>query len=323
MSANDLQFLSSLVSYLRDEAARPAVAHFRRRALARINSHLPFDRAIWADARVADQMLLRVPELFNIPPAQQPLFETAAYADPRLPTVLARSGTAFAYSVEPTDPAAYRAAVTRLGLEHFLSIAHFDPVLGIASGIVLFGPPGSPAFTAEQCDLIQAAFPHLRRTWTECQVGALSHQTGGHTRPHVCRATTQGLLFTATQDDFAAMLQLEWPEWVGPQIPSALIDPATHGVKLTYTGRWIVVRTATAVDTAVIAVRKRSAIDGLTVREKVVAELCGLGLTYKEISACLAIAPSTARNHIAAIHKRLNVKRNSEIGRLLAQAAWD
>ena len=70
-----------------------------------------------------------------------------------------------------------------------------------------------------------------------------------------------------------------------------------------------------------IAVRERSAIDDLTVRERAVAELCGQGFSYKEISASLNIAPSTARNHIAAVHKRLNVKRNSEIGRLLTQTA--
>ena len=321
MSANDLHALSALVTYLRAEAMQPSLVSFRRRALARLSSHLPFDRAIWADARVVDRMVLRAPELFNIIPAEQHLFETAAYGDPRLPTVLAQSGTAFAYSVGPDDPAAYLAAVMTLGLEHFLSIAHFDPILGMASGIVLFNSLGRPAFTAENRVFIEAAFPHLRATWTECQVNALLQEAGVPVRPRVCNATTQGLLFTAAQDDFVAMLQLEWPDWIGPHLPPALIDPRAGTVKPTFYGKRIIVHTAKAIDTAVIAVRERSAIDDLTVRERAVAELCGQGFSYKEISASLNIAPSTARNHIAAVHKRLNVKRNSEIGRLLTQTA--
>ena len=216
---------------------QPSLVGFRRRALARLSRHLPFDRAIWADARVVDRMVLRAPELFNIAVAEQHLFETAAYGDPRLPAVLAQSGTAVAYSAGPDDPAAYLAAVRTLGLAHFLSIAHFDSILGMASGIVLFNALGRPAFTAANRVFIEAAFPHFRAAWTECQVNALWQEAGVPVRPRVCSATTHGLLLTAAHDDFVAMLRLEWPDWVGPHLPPALIDRGAGTVKPTFHGR--------------------------------------------------------------------------------------
>ena len=74
-------------------------------------------------------------------------------------------------------------------------------------------------------------------------------------------------------------------------------------------------------DTALVIARERSVVDDLTVRELSVAQLCAQGFTYKDISARLRLAPATARNHIAAVHRRLGVTRNSEVSGLLAMTA--
>lgn len=76
-----------------------------------------------------------------------------------------------------------------------------------------------------------------------------------------------------------------------------------------------------AVDTALVVVRQRSVVDDLTARERAVAELCAQGLTFRDIASWLGLAPTTARNHLAAVHRRLGVTRNSEVASLLAMAA--
>jgi DNA-binding CsgD family transcriptional regulator len=62
-------------------------------------------------------------------------------------------------------------------------------------------------------------------------------------------------------------------------------------------------------------------VDDLTARERRVAELSARGLTYRDIASVLGLAPATARNHLAAVHRRLGVTRNSEVASLLATAA--
>jgi DNA-binding NarL/FixJ family response regulator len=54
----------------------------------------------------------------------------------------------------------------------------------------------------------------------------------------------------------------------------------------------------------------------LTVREREVAGLIGLGMTNCEIARELVIAPSTAERHVANILKKLGMRSRSEI------AAW-
>ena len=85
-------------------------------------------------------------------------------------------------------------------------------------------------------------------------------------------------------------------------------------------GRRIVIHAKIAVDTTLIVARERSVVDELAARERAVAELCAQGLNYREIAARLEVAPATARNHFAAVHRRLGVTRNSEVAGLLAMA---
>ena len=318
MTETSLQALGDVITWLGAKASAAMVEDFRRDALVHLRRHVPFDRAIWAEARIEGKMALREPELFGIATNDRAAYEAAAYLDPRLPVVLATGGRALAYSAGPDDPASYVEAISALGLKHFLSIARFEATLGIASGLVLFSGPKRRPFTARQRDFIDAVFSHLVAAWTECQVAALDLDAR-EIRPSLCKATVQGLTITAAQPELVALLRLEWPDWVGPDLPPALIDEAVLRIKSAYDGAQIIIRATTAVDTAILAVRRRAAVDDLTGRERAVAELCAAGLSHKEIAVQLGIAPATARNHIAAVHRRLKVRRNSEVGPLLAR----
>ncbi len=320
MTSPPLQALSELTLWLRQGGM--AGAEPRRNALVRLNRQVPFERAIWADAVIADRMSLRAPELYGIEPGHRAAFEAAAFADPRLATVLGSPGRAVAYSVRRDDPPDYLAAVAVIGVGHFISIADFDPVLGLAGGLVLFAAPDRPAFTEADRAFVEAAFPHLRAGWIQRQVDEVLSTTGVLRSEPPWAAASQGLALTAAAPEFVALMRLEWPSWVGPRLPGDLITPE-GALKLSHLGARIAVGARMAIDTAVLWARPRSLADDLSPRELMVARLCAEGLSHKEISARLSIAPTTARNHIAAVHRRLNVKRNSEIGALLLQLGAD
>ena len=56
----------------------------------------------------------------------------------------------------------------------------------------------------------------------------------------------------------------------------------------------------------------------LSAREMMVAQRCADGETYKEIARNLNIAPSTVRNHLAAIYRKLSVGNKAELIRALS-----
>jgi DNA-binding CsgD family transcriptional regulator len=316
MVARALQALGALFHWIQIDSKQAPPNRFRRDGLEQLCKHVRFSKAIWANALISDHLSLRSAELCNVTLAERADFERAASADPRLALVLQTPGTAHAYSVGPTDPAHYRALTERINVAHVLSIAQYDTILGIASGLTLCRSANAQPFSERDRAFVQVAFPHLIAGWTNCQLADLVQSTA----PVGCSATYRDAALNAAEPGFLALMREEWPDWTGPNLPPELIDAGSHAVKASYVGRVVVVRVRLAIDTALVTVRRRTAVDDLTPRERTVAELCAQGMTYKQISAALDLAPATARNHIAAVHKRLAVARNSEIASLLAAA---
>ena len=320
MSTNSLQALSELIIWIQTNSQDGASATFRRDAIDRLQTQIGFDQAIWAQAVISEGLSLRSAQLHNIEEQARADFERAASADPRLPVVLGAPETAHAYSVRPDDPELYRELVAQIDVGHFISICRFDPILGIASGIVLFGARGRDPFSEEQRRFVEAAFPHLMAGWTHAQVVELERQARASQAFPRFSAVCRGATLDAAEPEFLTLMRAEWPDWVGPRLPGALIDPRTGTALAAYAGKRIVIHGKIAVDTTLIVARERSVADELTARERAVAELCAQGLNYREIAARLQVAPATARNHFAAVHRRLGVTRNSEVAGLLAMA---
>jgi DNA-binding CsgD family transcriptional regulator len=311
MGDDALSLLAALFQWLQDNSQTCAASTFRRDALVQLKAIIAFDRAIWADANIADGLSLGSAELFNFASADLPDIELAASLDPRLSQVLMEQRKAHSYSVDPTDSVPYRELTRKLGIGQIMSIAQFDQVMGTAAGMVFCRASGP--FEENSRRLLEIAFPLLLTAWTNCQLADLARSNRSYPTERAFSASSRRALLIAAEPQFLTLLRTEWPAWAGPHLPKELCGRGTSDPIELYLGAKIVIRSSASVDTSLLTIRPRVAVDDLTLREHRVAELCAQGKTYREISTLLDLAPSTTRNHIASIHRRLGVSRNSEV----------
>jgi DNA-binding CsgD family transcriptional regulator len=113
-------------------------------------------------------------------------------------------------------------------------------------------------------------------------------------------------LIHQSEESFADLLQLEWPDWFGPQLP-VFLRHLLSTQNEHYLGAQVAVciqRNGGAID---LWIRKRRLCDCLTDRERRIAELYAGGMHYKEIARTVDLAPSTIRTRLSMIYLKLNV----------------
>jgi DNA-binding CsgD family transcriptional regulator len=293
---------------------------FRREALQLLRSQLDFQAAVWGTASIGAGLSFREVMLFGLPDDAAGVAAAAASADPRLMQVLGAPGAAHAYSITPDDPPVLQQHAEELDIQHIMSIAAFDVELGLANGIVLLRPQRQRGFAERDCVMMEAAFPHLLRAWSENQTTALKREIYANSRqPRFAAASHHGIL-AAVDEEFLRLFRLEWPDWRGPLLPEPVRALLLGSDAERFAGRSIILSVRRGHDVSLLQVRRRVAADDLRPRERTVAELCASGASYRDIADRLGIAPSTARNHIAAVHRRLGVNRNSAIAAMLTAA---
>lgn len=320
MLNGEITNFSAFMTDLADFTDRAEPANFRQQALGALQQHVGFVAAIWGSAAIGAGLAFREVVMVGLPESAINEVEAGASADPRLLSVLGAPGTSVAYSVGDDDPEIMQVQMARYGVRHIMSTAFFDAELGLASGIVLLGADSAPPFDEAARQFMEAAFGHLLRCWSENQIRALSREiaTAAGLSSHAA-ASHHGVV-SAAQEGFLALFRREWPGWRGPLLPDAVRGLLLGPEGGRYLGADIVLSIRHGHDVTLLLIRERVLADDLRPRERAVAQLCAGGASYRDIAEALGIAPATARNHIAAVHRRLGVNRNSEISALLAAA---
>jgi DNA-binding CsgD family transcriptional regulator len=320
MRDGEILNFSAFMTELADCTDRAAPADFRQAALKALQRHIDFAAAIWGSAAIGTGLAFREVMMVGLPESAIAEVEAGASADPRLLHVLSTPGTSVAYSIGAADPEIMQVQMARYGVKHIMSTAFFDAELGIATGIVLLGSDTAPPFDEPARQFMEAAFGHLLRCWSENQIRALEREIAAAAGLANHAAASYHGVVSAAQEGFLVLFRCEWPGWHGPLLPDpvrALLSGPDSG---RFTGQKVVLTVRHGHDVSLLLIRERVVADELRAREREVASLCAGGASYREIADVLGFAPATARNHIAAVHRRLGVSRNSEISALLAAA---
>lgn len=202
-----------------------------------------------------------------------------------------------------------------LGKNHHydkLMCIHFeDQITRLGNHLSLYRDRTAPEFTISEQLLFQALMPHLLSASSINQIRSHYQLFSTRSDTQVALATCgqSGLLFSA-EPAWAELIQTEYPNWQGPQLP---FIPTLEGIH----GKSLVIEVFARGDQFLLAAHPVCAIEQLSAREQEVAVLFGSGSTYKEIARELGVSPNTVRYHLRSIYLKLGTSNKSDLSRLI------
>jgi DNA-binding CsgD family transcriptional regulator len=304
-----LSHMSTLSSELYRLALTAPANRFQELALEAAQAVLGFDAACWNQgAPTMDGPNYHSAKHYGSLPDRNDYHESV------LNDALANPGRTITAQVE--QPGASSANAVAHAHRHKTNDLHAMSALNLFDAIVFCRyRPDTPFSEAERL-FIDGLVPQLADTWRINRLRALQGDRRRTAQINESQALCDSKRFLhAAGRHFAELMQLEWRDWCGPQVPTELLRDGST----THIGNRIVVTVTPANDMWCLSIRKRTRTDRLTARERDIAKRFGRGLGYREVAQELRIAPATARNHLKNIYDKLEINSKVELAGLLRQ----
>ena len=305
------------------------MTEFQDIALTFVNSVIAFDSGRWGSSGIDENGIdFRVARLYNDDPESIEAYRQIE--SPDAPGLFAATHLGRAHNFHLSE--CFRARDERDWLEFARRFHHEQGMLTairnarttLVDSVSLYRAHAARPFSERERLLCQRLVPHLveaqaiNRTLYAAQWGL---ESGGGMVRATAIADRKGVVHVA-ESGFFSLLQCEWPEWNGPILPGIVRQRLLEETYETFAGRAIILSRQAFDELVLLRVRPRSGVDDLTKRELEVAQQIAAGLSYKEIAQVMNIAPATVRNHIQAIHGRLQVRNNVELAAQLTAAGY-
>ena len=204
------------------------------------------------------------------------------------------------------------------GVDQVVTLYQRDDDLGLYHALSLYRS-GEERFTESERQKFESAVPHLLDAWRESKllhISGVNRDTCPLT-PAAALLDREGAVHFA-RPAFVELMRREWPDWRGPFVPEAM-RRMQEGA---FSGAQVAVRFTPQNDLYLAVARAKGPLDQLTARELEVAKQLAKGASHKEIARDLAIAPATARNHIASIHAKLGSNKVAQVAAMLLNEGW-
>lgn len=289
-------------------------------ALSQVRRLVPFDSAMWGHGSATAERV----DLVDVHLLEQPVAMLESYARVRHEDFLARAVGAAAgttielYSIVDRDTFVrspiYRRHARRYGMENLLCTGHPERPSGLMSVISFWRARPENRFTEVERATKEFLVPHLVEARRLCVLAAVRRRTG-ITRVTGVRAAVcdrRGILHEV-EDGFAALIGSQWPDWTGPSLPAPLVEALRAG------GHDRMAFGALRFDWSpldrriLIGVRRATAVDALTRRERAIVERLARGATAKRVALEMRLEPTTVRNHLASAHRKLGVRNRAQL----------
>jgi DNA-binding CsgD family transcriptional regulator len=317
MATIDASELGGFLLELYAGASESPMARFMPDALRALKRRLRFDAAWWGMRGLGDDGGKVYCSYVDEAPRELPeLWRTLWEGDAAAVRLLTHSGSETAL----LEASVFRA---REGLRWLARVSGVHNVLctestseSMAQGVFLclFRRDERDVFTEDERQLKQLLMPHLQSALRMNRVSNL-RRSAPQSEAGWALIDRRGTVHDA-DSAFVRAIERTWPHWCGPLLPQEMLShlgsPATQWV-----GRGLAFDVLWHGDLAMFSARPVSLLDGLSARERLVAEAFGAGLSYKEVARQLEMAPTTVRHHLRNVYVKLGVGNKAAITRMV------
>lgn len=240
-------------------------------AMGLVREVIPNSAWFWGSGCETDGEIIVHAFMFdNVPPESMLVWKQYEHLDIFTARLLAQRNVVHNFTNEMLKNAEiYRLLYHSLGIEQYLGIYAYKPFAGLYDGISLYrSDPGNP-FSEEDRMALQCLVPHLIEAR---HINYLEHMSPGARRAQqqlLAAADGKGVIHVM-DDEFAGLLQSEWPNWLGPRLPEPL-KSEEGAASRRYVGKKIVVRFVPVLDMFLLKASPRTAVDDLSRRELEIA----------------------------------------------------
>lgn len=310
-----LEDFSNTLLDLQSVAQEKAVDQYQEAALSLVQRILPFDKAWWGIMSAhEDSFLLHCSLAYQLPSGFVPMWEVIKSDDNVAKSVRERPKTTVYFDERKLSETPGLAVLTG---EHdiaqaFCTSSYLPPESAFAF-LSLYRSSGEPRFTADERLLKQYLMPHLCSSWAANRIFQMEYLKASvaHEQTAMSLVDLQFQILSA-EPGFADVIQMQWPEWEGKELPSVLVSWLKSSVDSLKAAR-IVMRRYRLGDLCLIVARERARVDLLSKREAVIADSFSRGRSYKQIARDLEISPATVRHHLRRIYEKLDVSDKAEM----------
>lgn len=304
--------LADFLLQVYESARHDSISVFQNKVLSLLNSELPFDSAWWGRSTVCgNRYRVHSSCLYNLP-SDTP--ERLNLDDPD--NLVARRCLAQpdkAHWIRPDDwpahPSSARLA-THMGVEQVLSISRFESPRALVNFLALSRSQGASLFEPRDGALLECVIPHMVSALDLCCASTMAKLRQDAYSAFVM-TDLDGWLYVS-EPTAGELLEREWPSWNGGRLPDGLY-PLLTGKLPCFVGRRIHAEARRVGQHLLLEIRRKSAIDVLSGRERAVAEAFASGQSYRDVAQALGLAPSTVRHHLRSVYMKLGVNDKAEL----------
>lgn len=313
---------AELLLDLRELAYHSPPDAFPGQAFTRIARLIPHQSAFWAAGRPpVEAPIPHFIHLHRLPEAMTAdWLAIRAKHDPVTRILYHHAGRAMIFDTqaEPFLPA-FRTFFGKYGVRQILSIYLRDPDLQLFWALSLYRHVGAADFSELERQWLENLAAHFVVAHRENALTTLLREDCRHQA--ATAVADPGATLHLARPNFIALLRSEWPAWQGPDLNSEartwLANEAGHQP---YLGRHIALTARRSRDLWLLSARPLLPSDQLSVREREIARRFASGSDHKNIGRQLAIAPTTVRNHLANIYRKLGISNKGELATCLLAA---
>lgn len=315
------QEVSELLLILYRAARELPTAQFQDAALHLVKPLVEFDSAQWGSGSHNPKWISkRHVHLHREPDDAAAVYEEVKEQDDAVKLCWTMQRGVIGYNIPELmngkSRSGIRAYAKRIQHENVLIAFDVDTVQAFTKWISLYRAEREHRFTDDELALVRILEPHLWEALAINRLTNLQHLANDDTSRKfdlgICDREGHVLHM---ERGFHELLQEEFGGVSGRRIPAICIDALLRGDR--FLGRKVVIQVAQQSDVMFLKARAPHLVDRLSSRERQIARQVAEGWSHKEIAAKLGIAPATARNHIQAIHGKLEVHNAAEMAAAL------